>query len=244
MDQKLSRLTRKPTLGLIGYGLFGRLVAGTLRKRFHVVVHDAERSAQVLAKAEGLEPVCIGAAASCDIVVLAVPAGALDEVLRSIASRLKPGALVIDVTSIKGEPARTMDQLLPQHARIVATHPMFGPNSASAERASLTVVVCPVRDRAWRAVAAFLRRLSFRVVVVSPDEHDRQAALTQGLTHLLARALASFDPSLEIRTRSYDLLMSALAMVKDDSPEVYEAITRHNPHVAHVRDDLIRALSW
>ena len=37
--------------------------------------------------------------------------------------------------------------------------------------------------------------------------------------------------------------MAAIAMVKDDAPEVYDAATRSNRHVAGLRDGLIHSLA-
>ena len=236
-------LSLKPSLGLFGFGAFGQLAAVMLRDLFSVTVHDPSRAAQELALAQGLTVADSASAASCDVVVMAVPVSVLERTLRSVALHLRPGALVVDVASIKEEPVRLMDELLPSNVRIVATHPMFGPQSAAERSDRLTVVVCPVRDQAWRRVVAFLRHHGLRVIVASPEEHDRQAALTQGHTHLLANAISAFDHSVPIRTHGFDLLMSAFAMVRDDSPEIYEAVTRMNRHVAGVRDGLIRRLA-
>ncbi len=96
----------------------------------------------------------------------------------------------------------------------------------------------------WRRIAAFLRGvLGLRVILTTPEDHDRHAALTQGLTHLLARALEDFQPHPRIRTRSFDLLCEALDMVRSDAPEVYEAVTGGNPHVAALRERLMRSLA-
>lgn len=235
--------SEKPSLGLFGFGAFGQLAAAMLRDFFSIAIHDPSGAAQDLASVQGLTVVDLASAASCEVVVMAVPVSALKWTLRSVVPHLRPGALVVDVASIKEEPARLMDELLPHHVRTVATHPMFGPKSAADPTGKLTVVVCPVRDGSWRRVAAFLRKHGLRVIATTPEEHDRQAAMTQGLTHLLANALSAFDHSVPIRTQSFDLLMCALAMVRDDSPEIYEAVTRRNRHVAGVREGLIRGLA-
>lgn len=236
-------MSHKPSLGLLGFGAFGQLAATMLREHFAVVVHDPSAAAQDQASAQAFQVTDLASAASCDVVVMAMPVSDLEGTLRLVAPHLNPGALVLDVASIKEEPARLMDELLPAHVSIVATHPMFGPKSAAERPAGLSVVVCPVRDAAWRRVALFLRRQGLRVIMVTPEEHDRQAALTQGLTHLLAHALSAFDHSVPIRTRSFDMLLSALDLVKDDAPEIHEAVTRTNRHVAGVRDGLIRMLA-
>lgn len=244
MSEFLSqRSSFTPTLGLFGFGAFGQLVAAALREFFRITVHDPSEEAQARAAGQGLATADLASAAASDVVVLAIPVQAFEGTLRAIAPRLTPGAFVVDVASVKEGPARLMHELLPKGVRIVGTHPMFGPRSAEPGATGLKVVVCPVRDQAWRRVAAFLRHRGLRVIVATPEEHDRQAALTQGLTHLLARALPDQVRHLTISTRSFDLLMTALAMVRDDAPEIFEAVTRSNRHVAGLRAELIRSLS-
>lgn len=88
----------------------------------------------------------------------------------------------------------------------------------------------------------FLRFLQFDVVVTTPGDHDRQAAMTQGLTYLLARALSSLEMHPRIRTRSFELMSEALALVANDAPEVFEAVTLRNQHMALLRERLLQAL--
>ncbi|QDL91977.1 prephenate dehydrogenase [Paroceanicella profunda] len=235
-----------PRLGLLGYGAFGRLAARALRARFDIRVHDPDPAAGAAAAQAGLRAVSLAEAAACPVVVLAMPVPAFGPALRALAPLLRPGTLVLDVASVKEEPARLMQALLPGHVELLATHPMFGPRSAgdggSAALAGLKVVLCPLRGRRWRGAAALLRGMGLRVIVTTPQEHDRQAALSQGLTHLLARALAGLDRTPAITTRSFELLMQAIDMVRDDPPEIYETVTRTNRHVAGLRSTLIAAL--
>lgn len=100
-----------------------------------------------------------------------------------------------------------------------------------------------MRGKRWHPLARFLREgLGLRVIVTTPEEHDRQAAATQGLTHLLARALDIFEHPPLIRTRSYELLMEAVAMVSNDAPEVFDTIIHGNRHMLQVKVALMSAL--
>lgn len=89
------------------------------------------------------ERVTLEQAASCDVVVLAVPVGALEEVVGQIAPHLHPGALVLDVGSVKMLPAEIMERQLPEHVAIVGTHPLFGPQSVVAGLAGLRSLFVP-----------------------------------------------------------------------------------------------------
>ena len=176
-------------------------------------------------------------AASRPIVVLAVPVSRLEETVAAITPHLQPGVLVLDVGSVKSIPAAIMRHGLPETVDIVATHPLFGPQSARNGIKGLKIAVCPIRgDRAPR-VAAFLRRyLRLDVIVTTPEAHDREAAMVQGLTHLIAKVLVQMEPlPTHMTTRSFDLIMQAVNMVRDDAPEVFQAIERANPFSLEVR---------
>lgn len=173
---------------------------------------------------------------ACDIVVLAVPVSELGPICRDIAPLLRPGALVLDVGSVKVEPARIMEAALPGHVSVIATHPMFGPQSIKHGTRGLKLVLCPIRGEGERRMAAFLRKaLGLRIIRATPEEHDREAAFTQGLTHLIARALLPLEAPRRITTRSFDLLWEAVSMVRHDAAGVTAAIESGNPYATGAR---------
>jgi prephenate dehydrogenase len=126
---------------------------------------------------------------------------------------------------------------LPDHVDIIATHPLFGPKSAREGVAGLKIAVCPIRGRRHLRVAAFLRKvLRLKVILTTPQVHDRDAAIVQGLTRLIAKVLVQMEPlPTRLTTRSFDLLMQAVDMVRHDTPEVFHAIERANPYSPAVR---------
>jgi prephenate dehydrogenase len=225
----------KPRLGLIGFGAFGRLTARHLSPWFDIHAHDP-------AATDGDDHATLtdlATAAACPTVILAVPVEALKATLIAVRPHLRPDALVIDVGSVKVKPARLMEELLPPGVRIVGTHPLFGPQSGKHGIAGLRLAVCEVRGaRDARRVAAFCRRaLALKVFQVSPEDHDREAATVQGLTHLIARLLLAMEPlPTRMTTASFDRLMQAVDMVRHDSPAVFRAIERDNPFAAEVRN--------
>jgi prephenate dehydrogenase len=115
---------------------------------------------------------------------------------------------------------------------------LFGPQSARHGIAGRKIAVCPVRGRSALRIAAFLRAaLGLVVHLVSPEEHDRQAAIVQGVTHLIARVLVRMEPlPTQLTTASFDHLMHAAEMVRHDAASVYLAIERDNPYAAEVRE--------
>ncbi len=69
--------------------------------------------------------------------------------------------------------------------------PLFGPQSANGGLSGLRFVVCPVRGGRYEQVAAFGRLLGLKVTVTTPEEHDREMAYVQALTHLIGRSLVN-----------------------------------------------------
>ncbi|MET0745316.1 MAG: prephenate dehydrogenase [Microvirga sp.] len=224
-------------VGIIGFGAFGQLIARHVRPYVHLCAHDPAPGLQAIAERHDVVLTSLARAASCPVVVLAAPVGRLQEVVEAAAPHVRPGSLVLDVGSVKLGPADIMRRGLPEHAEIVATHPLFGPQSARDGIAGLKIAVCPIRGRRYFRLAAFLRhRLGLNVIMTTPEDHDREAATVQGLTHLIAKVLVQMEPlPRRMTTRSFDLLLEAVSMVRHDAPEVFAAIESANPYSPGVR---------
>ena len=225
-------------IAIIGFGAFGQLVARHLRDHATVCVCDP------VVRANDLPQVTVEAAARCEIVILAVPLPRLRQVLLHIAGHLRPGTLVIDVCSVKLGPARLMLDLLPKHVDLVSSHPLFGPQSAANSIAGHRIAWCPLRGRRHLMAVAMMRRMGLRVMITTPEQHDRDMAVVQGLTHLIARSLSKLGPMpSRLATASFQQLMLAAGMVQEDSPELLRTILKENPYAKEVRDRFLTAAS-
>lgn len=226
-----------PALALIGFGAFGRLMAMHLRAYYRVYAVDPGIGARGYDAALGVEFADISVVARCGIVVLAVPVERLGEAVAAVSPWLREGALVLDVGSVKVEPVRVMLAGLPEHVDIVGTHPLFGPQSGRDGIAGLKIAVCPVRGERARRVAAVLRRaFGLKVILTSVEKHDREMAVVQGLTHLVAKIVMELEvPESAMSTASFDRLIEAVDMVRHDAPGVTRAIAEANPYAAEVR---------
>ena len=223
------------SLSIVGFGQFGRLAARTLKAHFDVLVTDTAPGAAAAARELGVAFGSLKDAASRDIVVVAVPVVAMRGVFAALAPDLAPGTLVIDVGSVKMLPVEWMTQVLPAHVDIVATHPLFGPQSARDSLAGLRFVVCPVRGDRHDAVAAYGRSLGLTVTVTTPEEHDREMAYVQALTHLIGRSLVNLGiPDEQLKTPSYQHLLELCTLIGADTFELFTAIQTQNPFAAEV----------
>ena len=222
-------------LGLVGFGQFGRLAARLLKDHFAIVVTDVAPTAEAAARAAGVQFGTLEEVAGCEIVVVAAPVAYMRDVFAAIAPYVRPGALVADVGSVKMLPAQWMQELLPEHVDIVATHPLFGPQSAKDGLAGLRFVVCPIRGERHERVAAFGRSLGLTVTITTPEEHDREMAYVQALTHLIGRSLVNIGiPDEQLKTPSYQHLLELCGLIGADTFELFTAIQTQNPFAPEV----------
>ena len=222
-------------LGLVGFGQFGQLAARLLKDHFEIVATDVTPAAEAAARAMGVRFAALEEVAACEIVVVAAPVPAMRSVFTAIAPHLKPGALVADVGSVKMLPAQWMAEILPAHVDIVATHPLFGPQSAREGLKGLRFVVCPIRGDRHERVAAFGRSLGLTVTVTTAEEHDREMAYVQALTHLIGRSLVNIGiPDEQLKTPSYQHLLELCGLIGADTFELFTAIQTQNPFAPEV----------
>ncbi len=240
--------SQNTSLGIVGFGAFGQLAARHLGRYFEISAYDPSLDVAEAAMRLGVRLSSLHAVAQADVILIAAPVSSFEQVVSEIAAACKPGALIVDVGSVKVVPSDIMRRLLPKHVDIVASHPLFGPQSATTGIEGLKIAICPIQGRRHVRLAAFLRKaLGLTVIVTTPEDHDQEAAVVQGLTHLIAKVLLRMGPlPTRMTTKSFDLLSEAIFMVQHDAPEVFEAIEKANPYAETVRRrffDLAASLS-
>lgn len=232
------------TIGVIGFGRFGRLMARYLALDCKVRVWDPVAAAQEVLSA-GAQPADLVTAAQSDIVIPAVPMSRFQEVLTQVKPHLKTGSLVVDVCSVKEQPVRWMQAILPAGVDILGTHPMFGPDSAADSLKGRKIVLCRVRLSAGRyaKMKNYLNSKGLAVIEASPAEHDKQIAVSLALTHFIGRALAGMGAKQQgIDTEGYKRLLRILEVVENDTWQLFEDMNRFNPHAKKARHAFMRAM--
>lgn len=192
-----------PRLSVVGVGLMGASLAAALKAAgfvSHVRGCDENPAALRHARDHGLIDHGVSSlreAADADIVVLATPVGPLPDLLAQLKAYVRPATVITDLGSVKGPVARAAEDL--GLTRCVPGHPIAGAERTGpgAARVDLfrgrTVVLTPfpgLEAAAQDLVRALWEAVGARVIVTSPDEHDRALAQTSHLPHLLAFACA------------------------------------------------------
>lgn len=217
-------------IGIIGFGQFGQFMAQYLALFFDVSVYDTI-DRQIEAEQAGAKWREFETTVSREVVIFAVPLNSLETVLRRALPFLRKDALCLDVCSVKIKPLRLMQEILPETVEIVGTHPLFGPQSGRMGIEGLRIALCPVRSKKIEAIKRFLADdLKLKIFEKTPEEHDREMAHVQALTHFVARALDELHVvDSEMATVSYEELMRAARLVSKDSWELFKTIQKGNP---------------
>lgn len=238
-------------VSILGFGAFGRFMAKHLTPHVAVSAFDREPKAQDV---DGVRRVSLAEAATADAIVLAVPVQHMESLLRDlaphvnsrVASRAGEPPLVLDVASVKLKPVELMTRLLPLSVPIIATHPLFGPESGKHGIDNLPLAFCPIRaepELVTRVRSFLADTLRLRLIDITPDEHDRQMAYVQGLTHLISRAVGEMRlPETPLATAAYERFLDMRSNLRSDSWDLFVTIERENPYAKAVRDELRRTL--
>jgi len=232
-------------IGIIGYGRFGRLAARYLAKDYPVLV-CGRRDLSPENIPEGVHVASFHDVCNQRIVIPCMPISSFKEVLAAASPLMRPDALVVDVCSVKEKPVRWMKTALPETVSILGTHPMFGPDSASAGLEGMKIALCRVRidDNLYVKIVAFLKRSGLMVIETTPEEHDRQIAVSLALTHFIGRSLAAFGArDMAIDTEGYKRLLHILGVVEHDTRQLFFDIHRYNPYAKEIRAAFMNAMA-
>ncbi|MEO6696955.1 MAG: prephenate dehydrogenase/arogenate dehydrogenase family protein [Gammaproteobacteria bacterium] len=139
------------------------------------------------------------AAAAADMIVLAVPVGATEAVLRKLVGHVSANTLITDVGSTKQsviEAARKAFGTIPAH--FVPGHPIAGTEQSGVEasfaemfqRRRVVLTPLPETDKqALNKVREMWRQTGAEVVEMNARAHDEILAATSHLPHVLAYTL-------------------------------------------------------
>ncbi|MBC7739491.1 MAG: prephenate/arogenate dehydrogenase family protein [Candidatus Saccharibacteria bacterium] len=189
-------------VALIGLGLIASSMAHAMRAAGvagEIVGHAKSAETRAVALQIGLcDRVCDTAAEAvigADLVVLAVPVGAMAAIAAEIGPHLAPGATVTDVGSVKRAVIEAVAPHLPPGVTFVPGHPMAGTEYSGPRSGFATLfqnrwwLLTPLPDTDATAIdrlKACLVQLGARVDTMDADHHDLVLAVVSHTPHLIA----------------------------------------------------------
>lgn len=191
------------TVAIVGLGLMGSslglALAGRVERRIGVSGPDPEDATAIELGAVDEMATLADAASAADIVVLAAPVRAVEQLVPRVAAAMRTGSVLTDVASVKGPVVRAMDGIdTTSGVAAVGGHPMCGSeqHGASAARAELFTgamwVVTPTAratPEATTTVEALAHSVGALPLVVGAARHDELVALASHLPYAVAQAL-------------------------------------------------------
>lgn len=234
----------RPSLAIIGYGDFTPLMIKHLGPHFTILV--SSRKKLTIKSGLDFKQVDLKIALAQSIIVPSIPAQNLEEFFTANKKLVNPEALVIDVCSVKVNPVKVLRRVLPPGVQILATHPMFGPSSASNGIVGQPMMIYPVRldSERYKRIKLFLNdTLKLHVIECTPEEHDKAMAYAQGLSHYIGRMMQIMEiPESELSTSAYQSLLAMKKVQGKDSWELFRSIMFENPYALDINQKFKQAM--
>ena len=212
-------------VALIGLGLIaGSMSLAMRRKGLAGEIVGTSRSAETRATAKALGLVdrvvddAVAAVKDADLVVLAVPVGAMGAVAEGIAPHLKEGAVVTDVGSVKRYVVDVVAPVLPNTVHFIPGHPVAGtehsgPTAGFAELFDNRWLLLITDENTDATALADLRALwegmGSYVDEMDADHHDLVLSVTSHTPHLIAYTMVGVADDLRRVTDSEVIKYSA-----------------------------------
>lgn len=249
---------------IIGVGLIGSSFARALKKwRLCEQIVGCGRSFATLEEGLALGVIDVAetdmrrAVQGADLVFLAMPIGATENVLAAIAPFLDARTIITDAGSVKGsviEAARRVFGTVP--ANFIPGHPIAGSEQSgvAAGQADLfchhKVILTPLPESSVEAVhqvSALWKVMGAEVILMDPLAHDNVLAATSHLPHLLAFSLvdtlAKDDENLDIFRYAAGGFRDFTRIAASDPTMWHDIFQANTPAILRVLDQFTSGLN-
>ena len=199
-------------IAVIGIGLIGTSIVHAAKHRNLPVTFAAfDNNPDVCAEAADLlshikiTTTLRQAVEDAELVILAVPVGVMEQVMKDIAPYLRPGCVITDTGSTKRSVIRDVLPFVPEACNFIPGHPLAGTefSGPAAGFASLfetrywLILPNGTPEDKVDGLTTFLSDLGAMVETMDADYHDRVLAITSHLPHLIAYTIVGTAVDLE-----------------------------------------------
>ena len=218
---------------IVGLGLLGGSYAKVLKRfGFHISAITKDQSSIDYALSEGmidegsieLDEKLIGEA---DLVIFALYPHIFVEWIEKNQGLLKSGAIITDVTGVKGSIVYKIQNMLRSDVEFIAAHPMAGREVSGVENSTdkmftgANYIVTPTKKNTPGAIQTCMelgRLLGFsNVTTLSPKEHDEMIGFLSQLTHCIAVTLMTCNDKADMEKFTGDSFrdLTRIARIND-----------------------------
>ena len=229
------------TVGIIGFGRFGKTLANILRKGFLIKAYDLKSDIMD----SGSDFYSLDKVLMEQVVFIAVPISQFKSAIIDISKKINTRTTIIDVCSVKKYTSETMLKFLPKGVGIISSHPMFGPDSYLSNK-KLKMMMHNTRDnhKQYKFWKKYFSDQNIKILEMTPDTHDILAAKTQGITHFLGRTLKEFGiEKTNLDTQGFRDLINLVNQTCNDTWELYTDLQTYNPYTDKMIKKLKKSLN-
>ena len=231
---KKKHFTPDTNILIVGLGVIGGGYASALSKkgyRVHCITKRQEDIDYALERgmiASGTTEVDSALVGAADFVIFALYPHVFVDWIRQYQHLFKSGALITDVTGVKGGIVSTVQKMLRNDVEFIAAHPMAGRERSGVEFSDDRVfrganfIITPTEKNTPDAIS-FCRELGeclgfARISELTPEAHDEMIAFLSQLTHCIAVTLMTCNdsPSLEEYTGDSFRDLTRIAKINDE----------------------------
>ena len=189
-------------------------------------------------------------ATNSDVLIISVPINFTGDVIKEVASYMKDGSLLVDVTSIKEEPTKIMSEVLPPTVEFIPTHPIFGPRTVDLD--NQIIVLTPTKKGKWYdKVYNYLKNRNMEVIETTAEKHDFMMSIVQVLTHFSFICTASAMEKLKVNISEtekfespiYNLMIDMIARIVSQNPYLTYFIQTMNNNGENIRNTFAEAVN-
>lgn len=234
---------------IIGHGRFGQTLHRLLNQDFALTIYT-RKPLVITSEATRLPTPGTGGqeqshttslqeAYESDVIFYAVPIASFEEVIKEHKQYFRSEHVLIDVLSVKMHPRDVFEKELKNFkTQALLTHPMFGPDSSKNGFENLPMILDKFKstDETYEFWKNYFEKKKLRIIEMSPEEHDRLAADSQGLTHFIGRLLDEYG----LQTTSIDSLgtkklLEVREQTCNDTWELFTGLQHYNPYTKKMR---------
>jgi prephenate dehydrogenase len=236
------------TITIIGLGLIGGSFAMALKERgFKGSIVGVSRTPSKLkeAKERGIidrfYPDIEASVKGADLIMFCTNVSAYVPIMNKIMNHIKKGAIVSDVGSIKSEPVKALEAMIPEGVRFVGAHPIAGSEKSGIDAAHPNLfhraqcIMTPTSrtdSDALNQVCRLWESVGAHTLLMSCDDHDMTFGAVSHLPHVIAYALIN-----TITAQGGETLLSYggpglkdTTRIALSSPELWKNISMNNRH--------------